>query len=156
MGDKKTVPAKSFVLKDEINCNEILAKNVKYARCYLMKPKMTKEKLAEKIDMSLETIKHIEKGKGAKADTLCKLSNVFHVSIDWLLTDHSSSEDINFTAVSSISKSLSEMESWFQKMSLQMEKYNDIMEKLDILTIENENLKKENAKLKSLKVKRKK
>lgn len=48
--------------------------------------KMTQEKLAESIDVSVQYVSDLERGKvGASLSTIIKISNALHVSCDYLL-----------------------------------------------------------------------
>ena len=151
MGDKRNIPTKPFLVKDEMNCNTILGENLRYARKYLKIPEMTREDLEKEIGISADTIKNIEKGRGAKSDILCKLANVFNVSVDWFMTDHSESEEVNFSILSCAVNALSVIENQVKKMSLEVGGYDDLLEEVDVLKRENESLKKEIEKLKKKK-----
>lgn len=81
-----------------------LGKRIKDER---QKRGMTQEQLAEKIDISTNFMSLIENGKNMSVETLAKISIIFGVSIDYLLSDII--EIANDTITAQITQSLSSL-----------------------------------------------
>ena len=74
-----------------------LGKRIKQQRILA---KMTQEKLAEKVGISLSFLGHIERGtRKASLDTLVKISNALEVSPDLLLQDSLTDDRLNLQGV---------------------------------------------------------
>lgn len=62
---------------------KILGENIKQER---LKLNLTQEQLSEKLDISISYLGRIERGeRNLPLDTLIKISNIFNVSVDYLL-----------------------------------------------------------------------
>ena len=57
---------------------------------------MTQEQLAEEMDVSIQMISNLERGvKAIKIENLVKLSNILHVTTDYILIGEKASVDVN-------------------------------------------------------------
>lgn len=72
-----------------------LGKRIKNER---LKLGLTQEELAEKVDISKNFMSLIENGKNMSVETLLKISDVFGVSVDYLLSEIVRTPHDNITA----------------------------------------------------------
>lgn len=87
-------------MSEELNY-ELIGLRIRAAR---KDANLTQEKLAEALELSIAHVSGMENGKtGMGIQTVVKLANVLHVSIDWLLQDNLENYHINFeTEIKSI------------------------------------------------------